>query len=157
MKIRPGILLCFFFCLLQMTAVAKPVQLTSFGDLMSALRQGYHVRAIVHYGDCKLLVDGKETKAPDAVGGMDIDVFEYFAKNSVRNAEAFLAFSHTSMINLKGYLYNYVKFKIYEDNRVEVTAQYAKTISYRKIMDETFYTTINDKSGKGALYLFCDM
>lgn len=157
MKTRCLALLFSVFCLLPSVVLAKPLQLKNFSDLMSALRQGYKVRAIVHYGDCKLLVDGKETKAPDAVGGMDIDVFEYFAKNSVRNAEAFLAFSYTSMINLKGYLYNYVKFKIYEDNRVEVTAQYAKTISYRKIMDETFYTTINDKSGKGALYLFCDM
>ncbi|PKL44946.1 MAG: hypothetical protein CVV42_19070 [Candidatus Riflebacteria bacterium HGW-Riflebacteria-2] len=157
MKNSFRILLCFVFCLLQVAATAKPLQLTSFEELMSSLRRGYKVRAIIHYADCKLVLDGKESKAPDAIGGMDINVFEYFARKSIRNDVAFIAFSHTSMINLKGYIYNYVKFKIYEDGRVEVTAQYAKTISYRKIMDETFYTTINDRSGKGALYLFCEM
>ena len=157
MKNSCRILLCFAFCLLQVAAMAKPVQLASFDELMSALRRGYKVRAVIHYGDCKLVLDGKETKAPDAIGGMDIDVFEHFARNSIKNPLAYIVFSHASLINLKGYIYNYAKFKIYEDNRVEVLAQYAKPISFQIIMNETFHTTINDKSGKGALYLFCDM
>lgn len=146
-----------FLCMVQTGLSARPVQLYNFQDLMSAIKKGHQVRAVIHYGQCKLVCDGKEIKAPDAIGGMEITPFEYFNRNAVKNPQAYLVFSHASLINLKGYIYNYAKFKVFEDNRVEVTAQYAKTNSYRIIMDETFYTTISNREGKGALYLFCEM
>lgn len=145
------------FCLLHGGLFARPVQLTSYDELMSALRRGYKVRVVAHYGECKLILDGKETKAPDAIGGMEIDVFEHFAKNSVKNPMAYVVFSHASLINLKGFIYNYAKFKIFEDNRVEIQAQYVKPVSFKIIMDETFYTSINSKNRSGAVYFYCEM
>lgn len=157
MKTRYCMLLCFTLCLLQSALQANTVQLRNFTELMSALKLGHKVRTVIHYGKCKMISGGEEKKAPDAIGGLEINPFEYFSRNSVKNPLAFVVFSHTSLINYKGYIYNYAKFKIYEDNRVEVTAQYAKTLSYRVIMDETFHTVINDKTGNGALFLYCDM
>lgn len=144
-------------CLVPVTLAARPVQLKSFNELMSALKNGYEVRLVIHYGKCRLVSDGKEIKAPDAIGGTRIETFEYFAKNSIRNAKAYVVFSHASLINYKGYIYNYAKFKIYEDNTVEMLAQYAKPLSYRILMDETFHSQINDRTNDGAVYLFCEM
>ncbi len=135
---------------------AEVVPLRSFDEVKEALIQGYPVRVVAHYGKCRLVLDGKETKAPDAIGGMPVTTFEYFAANSVRNPQAFLAFSAASLINHKGYIYNYGKFKIFADNRVEITAQYAKPVTFRVIMDETFHTVINNGTNDGAVYFFCD-
>lgn len=151
------LMVCLLLCLIASAVSARPVQLKSFDELMSALKAGYQVRTVIHYARCKLVCDGKETKAPDAIGGTDIQTFEYFARNSIRNPQAFLAFSHASLINLKGYIYNYAKFKVFEDNRVEMTAQYAKPVTFRLIMDETFKTVINNRENDGAVYFYCDM
>ncbi len=135
-------------------AGAEVVQLRSFGELMDALKAGFPVRVVAHYGKCKLICDGKETPAPDAIGGMDVGTFEYFAPMAVGNPNAFVVFSTASLIHHKGYIYNYGKFKVYEDGRVEITAQYAKPVTFRVIMDELFTGVINDGHNDGAIYFY---
>ena len=138
------------FCLM-----ASTIQLNSFEELMEALEHGEEVRVVVHYGDCQL-ISGNEIKerVPDAIGGMGINVFEYFAKMSVGNEKAFLAFSHTSLINYGGYIYNYAKFKVMEDGKVKITAQYANPGSFDLEMDENFFSTINNGKNEGAVYFY---
>jgi hypothetical protein len=145
----------FLVVLLGSPVLAEVVPLHSFAEVKEALTSGFPVRVVAHYGKCKLVSDGKEEKAPDAIGGMPVETFEFFARQSVRNPKAFLVFSTANLINYKGYIYNYGKFKIYEDNRVEITAQYAKPVTFRVIMDETFSSVINDGRNDGAVFFFC--
>jgi hypothetical protein len=59
-------------------------QLNTFDSLLDALNNGKNVRVIIHYSKCRLTIDGKEGKAPDAIGGMDFTsfriLFEGFCK-----------------------------------------------------------------------------
>jgi len=140
--------------LLAATAAwADTTQITDFDTLMGALNQGEQVRVIIRYGDCKLIADNEETKAPNAVGGMDIDVFEYFAPGCIGNPKGFVVFSHASLINHRGFIYNYAKIKVSDDNTVKITAQYTDPKTFELKMDEAFYSTINDGK-QGAVYFY---
>jgi hypothetical protein len=130
--------------------------LKNFDQLMFALRTGSEVRAVIYYARCKLIVDSVETKAPDAVGGMSFNTFEYFAPNSVRNPKAFVTTSQTVLIAhpRQGHVYNYVKMKVYEDDNVEINAKYLNPITYQVVMDETFYGKLSTGDDGNPVSLF---
>lgn len=131
-------------------------QITNFEDLMNKLNSGEEVRIIMHYGDCQLISDNKISVAPRAIGGMSIDTYEYFAKGSIRNKLAFVAFSESKLINMRDFVINYVKVKITSDDKVRIVAQYVNPKTYEIEMNESFYTEINDKKNDGAVYLYTD-
>lgn len=138
---------------------AEPKQLTNFIQIFEALKAGYNVNAVIHYKDCILISEGDTLKAPDAVGGMNIMPYEYFSAGLMGNSRAFISASETVMVYLKGfggYLYNYVKLRIYDDNTVEVTARYLTIDKQEVKMDETFLGQINDGSNGKAVYFFAN-
>lgn len=138
---------------------AEPKQLTNFIQIFDALKSGYRVNAVIHYKDCLLVSEGDTLKAPDAVGGMDIMPYEYFAAGVIGKNIAFISTSETVMIFLKGfggYLNNYVKLRIYEDNKVEITARYLTIDKQEVKMDETFYGEINDGTNGKAVYFYAN-
>ncbi len=97
------LILCAFGSL-----AAQTKQLKSFDELMRSLKAGKEVRAVIHYAKCKLVIDSVETTSPDAVGGMSLSTFEYFARMSVRNPKAFVSSSETVLISHPryGYVHN---------------------------------------------------
>lgn len=139
-------------------SITKAQQLTSFDELMAALKAGKQVNAVMHYAKFKLIADNEEQeKVPDAIGGMELITWEYFAVNAVKNKEAFVVFSETKLIKYPkgdGFVYNYVKLRIDEKNKVKVNAQYIDPVTYISRMDENFFGTINDGKNEGGLYLF---
>ena len=137
-------------------AAAQTTQLNNFDELMTALNTGESVRAVIHYGKCELIIDSVSVEAPDAVGGMEFQTFEYFARMSIRNEKAYVTTSETVLIGhpYYGYVYNYAKLRIYEDNFVQIIARYLDPKSYEVKMDETFTTIINDGNNEGAIYLY---
>lgn len=138
---------------------AEPKQLTNFIQIFDALKQGYNVNAVLHYKDCLLVSDGDTVKAPDAVGGMNVLPYEYFAPNVMGNSRAFISSSETVMVYLKGfggYLYNYVKLRIYDDNTVEITARYLTIDKLEVKMDETFYGGINDGLNGKPIFFYAN-
>jgi len=132
-------------------AVAKPLK--SFDKLFMALTSGKDVRAVIYYGETVLVIDGKEEDAPDAVGGMSMWPYEYFAPGVVRNDRAYVTASETALIYHPsyGHVYNYVKMRLYSDDAVEIRAQYLDPKTFEIKMDETF----KGKIGSGIL-LFSD-
>ncbi len=138
-----------------LVSAASSEMLASFDELMDSLKKGNEVRMVVDYGKCDLYVDGEKVeKSPEAVGGMPIDVFEYFAPGLFGNEQGFLAFSHNSFINIRErYRYNYVKVKVYDDGVVEINARYLVPGSNETVMNETFKTVISDGK-KGAASFF---
>lgn len=152
-----GIAMAFFLFGIGMAVYGETVQLKGFDKLFESLKNGNSVQAVFHYKDCKLMRENKEVeKVPDAIGGMDINSFEYFAPGVVRNKNGYISFSKTVLINHPTYkfVYNYVKVRIYDDNRVEILAQYLSTKKYKIKMNETFYTVINDGLNKGGAFFF---
>ncbi|HMT12044.1 MAG TPA: hypothetical protein PKA39_10535 [Ignavibacteria bacterium] len=148
-----------FIMVLASCLNSQPKQLTNFVQIIDALKSGYRVNAVIHYKDCMLVSDGDTLKAPDAIGGMDILPYEYFAAGVIGKNIAFISTSETVMIYLKGfggYLNNYVKLRAYEDNRVEITAQYLTIDKQEVKMDETFYGEINDGTNGKAIYFYSD-
>ena len=140
--------------LMLLTVMLSAKQITSFDELMETLRTGKNVNVVAEYGKCKLISGNEEKTAPDAIGGMPITVWEYFAPMSIGNPQAFVVFSQTKLINYGGYIYNYAKFKISDDNTVKITAQYANSETFEIEMDENFFTEINDNKNEGALYIY---
>jgi len=140
--------------LMLLTFMLSAKQITSFEELMETLRAGKNVNIVAEYGKCKLISGNEEKTAPDAIGGMPISVWEYFAPMSIGNPQAFVVFSQTKLINYGGYIYNYAKFKISDDNSVKITAQYANSETFEIEMNENFFTEINDKKNEGALYIY---
>lgn len=130
-------------------------QIKNFDDLMKSLRSGEDAKIVIEYGNCKLISDNEERTAPNAIGGMPIEVWEYFAPMSIGNPQAFVASSQSKLINLHGFVYNYAKVKISEDNSVVITAQYVNPTTFELEMNEKFFTTIND-GDSGAAYLYSD-
>jgi hypothetical protein len=137
------------------STLAAARQITSFDELMEVLKSGGEVRAVFHYARCRLVADGDTTEAPDAVGGMTLGTFEYFAPNSVGNPQAFVSSSQTSLIaRRKGHVYKYVKLKIYQDGRAEVTARYLEPPKMKIRMDETFLGRLDDGENQGGINLY---
>jgi len=104
-------------------AVAQPKALKNFDELMAALNAGYNVKVVIHYGKCKLVTDnGVQDKSPDAIGGMTIDTYEYFAPKAVcGNENASVVFSENKLIKNpkgKGFVYNYAKFRVEPTGKV---------------------------------------
>ena len=113
-----------------------------------------------YYAKCQLISDNEiKAKSPDAIGGMTIDTFEYFAKNTVKsNSDAFVVASVSTLIANplgKGHVYNYVKMKISEDGKIRITARYLDPKTFEENMDESFYTDLNAKD-PGAKFYLCD-
>jgi len=137
-------------------ASVPPERLTTFEAFFSALQAGRTVRAVIHYARCRLVVDGKDEPAPDAVGGMEFRTFEYFAAGAVGNEKAFVSASETVLIGHPryGYVQNYVKVRVYEDHAVEIVARYLDPRTLKAVMDETFYGKIGDGRNGGGVSLF---
>jgi hypothetical protein len=136
--------------------LAKPTQLKNFDSLMAALKSGQQVRVVAEYGKCKLISSNEEKTAPNAIGGLGLDVWEYFAPMSIGNPTAFVVFSQTKLINYGGYIYNYAKFRVGDDNQVKITAQYANASDFDIEMNENFFSEINDGKNDGAIYFYAD-
>jgi hypothetical protein len=133
-------------------------QLNSFEELMTALNSGKQVKMVMHYAKCQLISDNEiGEKVPEAIGGMNIDVYEYFEKGAVRNDQAFVVFSVSKLIQYPkgdGYVYNYVKVKITADNKVKITAEYLNPVNYSVMMTENFFTSVNDSKNDGGVTVF---
>jgi len=146
--------------LAHFSADAQTRQLYSFEELMQAVKSGTPVRMVFQYARCELISDNeKQDKIPDAIGGMPLDVFEYFAPNAVRNKEAFIVASENRLIeNPKGdgYVYNYVKVKIMADNSVKISARYLNPVTLAEQMDENFFGRINDGKNEGGILLYAN-
>jgi hypothetical protein len=138
-------------------AEAQPKPLKTAAEIMAALSSGRQVRAVLHYKDMALVDEkGEPQKSPDAVGGMDLATFEYFAAGAVGNKEGYLVASHTQLIRHPryGYVLNYVKLSVYDSGAVKIVAQYLSPTTYEVKMDETFTTTVADGTNKGAAVFF---
>lgn len=137
-----------------------PVQIKSFSELMDFLKRGNEVNVVLHYAKCELISDNEVVeKVPDAIGGMKLDVWEYFAPMVVHNERAFIVSSTSKLIKYPkgdGFVYNYVKIKFYDDNSVKIIAQYIDTISFEVKMDESFYGKIADGKNDEGIYIFVD-
>lgn len=138
-------------------AFAQTAQVTSFSELMEALKKGVTVKVIFDYEKCQLISDNEVAdKSVQAIGGMRLDTWEFFAAGAVKNKEAFIAFSETKTIyhpTRKVYVYNYVKVRVDEKNRVKITAEYIDPKTWEVTMTENFFTEISDgKNGKGASF-----
>lgn len=149
------ILICVLL-VMSVMLIAKPTQLKDFNDLMDALKAGKEVRVVAEYGKCKLISNNEEKSAPNAIGGMGVDVWEYFAPMSIGNPTAFVVFSQTKLINYGGYIYNYAKFRVGDDNQVKITAQYANATDFDIEMNENFFSEINNGKNEGAVYFYAD-
>ena len=138
-------------------AEAQPKPLKTAAEILAALSSGRQVRAVLHYKDMALVDEkGEPQKSPDAVGGMDLATFEYFAAGAVGNKEGYFVASHTQLIRHPryGYVLNYVKLSVYDSGAVKIVAQYLSPTTYDVKMDETFTTTVADGSNKGAAVFF---
>lgn len=145
-------------CLLTFTTVilCQSISLNNFTALTNALKVGQSVRVVIDYGKCKLIVNGKEEKAPEAIGGMDLKTFEYFARGSVNNEKSFITSSENVLIShpKHGYVYNYIKVRVYDDNTVEIIARYLDPKTFEVKMDETFYSSINAEKNNAAVFFY---
>jgi hypothetical protein len=144
--------------ILSLWTSGSPVQLKSFDSLSNALKEGSGVRVILHYKAMKLFDESGNPveDVPDAVGGMDLDTFEYFSAGAVGNSEGYFASSHTHLINhpRQGFVLNYVKLRVYESGLVKIRAQYISPTDYSVKMDETFETEINDGQNNAGAFFF---
>ncbi len=156
-----SLLILFLICSLPLWA-QQPVH--NFEDLMTALKAGKSVKAVIYYEKCKLISDGvEEATSPNAIGGMKLDTYEYFDTSVFKNkVPSFVTSSQTVLIyqSYYGYVYNYVKIKIRIDNSVEISARYLKprkfSSKFKVVMDETFKGKLNDGTNDGAVTLFIE-
>lgn len=148
------IILCSFIIITQLSA--QSIQLNSFDELLNELKNGERVRVVIDYSKCKVIFDEKEIPSPNAIGGMNFETFEYFAKGAVRNELAFVSTSETVLISHPSYgtVFNYVRVKVFENNNIEITARYLDPKSFEIKMDEKILTQINDSKNDAGTSFF---
>mgnify|MGYP001358383284 CR=1 FL=1 len=131
-------------------------RLNDYAAMSRALDSGQSVRIVVQYAKTKLVIEGKEEEAPNAVGGMVVLAWERFERGVVRNAKAYVSTSETVLIAHPsyGYVQNYVRFRLYEDNTVQITARYLKPNTLEVVMDETFEGRISNGKDKEGVSVF---
>lgn len=130
---------------------SMPTPLRGFDDVMTVLNSGGVVRVVLDYAKCQLqAADGSSTAGPNAIGGMALETWEYFAKGAVGNPRAYVSASESKLVGRKKqdgtfvHVLNYVKVRYYDDNTVEVNAQYLVPTTYEVKMDETFICKVNN-------------
>lgn len=130
--------------------------LPTYQALVKSLDNGDAVRIVVDYGKCKLIIDGKEEPSVNAVGGQSMQAWERFSRGLIGNKEEYIACSETVLIAHPRYKYvqNYVRFRIYESGKVEITARYLKPDTLEILMDETFMGQISNGKDKNAVKFF---
>ena len=130
---------------LAVSAVDAAEPLDDYTELRDALFTGGEVRVVADYAACEMILDGEPVgPGPEAVGGLTIGAFEYFAPGVVGNELGYLSFSHSQLIAHRDYVLNYVRFRVYEDGGVEITARYLDPQSYEVLMDEGFITELGE-------------
>jgi hypothetical protein len=148
----------FLFLIISLSGQAQPKRIKHFNNLVESLNAGGRVRVVLHYAKCRLVTDNPDQiSAPDAIAGMDIDTFEYFAPGAAHNIKAFLVFSQMKLIQNpkgKGFVYNYGKVRISENDSVIVSAKYLNPKNFNVVMDETFLGKMNDGTNSGGIDLF---
>ena len=61
------------FLLLFITQIhAEPKQLNNFIQIPDALNSGYRVNAVMHYKDCRVVIDSLDSKPQDVINSYDI-------------------------------------------------------------------------------------
>jgi len=124
---------------------------------MESLNAGESVRVVLKYERCAR-EHGPETDSVSGVAAsLEIDTWEFFDRGSIGNAKAFLVFSQSKLIENplgKGFVLNYGKVKISEDNSVKVTARYLDPKTLRVKMEEFFRCAVNDSINNAGVYLF---
>ncbi len=132
-------------------AAPAPRLLTTYDDLHASLAAGARVRVVLDYSKCTL--DGGA--APNALGAMNMDTFEWFGPNVVGNAKPYIAASENHLISFPpGYVYDYVKVRIFDDGKVTVGVQYLDPTTYAVKVDETIECTISDGTNEGGASFF---
>ncbi len=149
-------LLLVVLLMVSLDISAEKIQINDFSGLYKALTNGESVRVVIHYGKTRLISDNEEINSPDAIGGMNLETFEYFPKMSINNPKAMIVSSESVLIAhfRSGYVYNYVRIRFYEDNGVQITARYLTVDGYEEVMDEKFYGKINDSKNGEGVYLY---
>ena len=154
-----NVFLSLAFVFIGIASIAQPKQIKSFDNLMDALNRGERVRCVIHYAKCTLIRNNElQDKSPEAVSGLDIDTYEYFARHVVRgNEKAFLVFSANHFIQNpigRGYVYNYGKVRIDEEGKIIITVTYVEPLTLEETMNQKFYTDINDGKNNGGVYFY---
>lgn len=130
----------------------------NFQRLARHLMEGKTVRIVIQYKNCKVMQKDSTLKpGPDITGGMEIEAFEYFARGSYGNEKAYMITSVSHLIANpfgKGFVYNYVKIKAFEDNRVEITAAFLDSQTHKTLQKETYFTKIADKKRQGGAFFY---
>lgn len=135
---------------------SQPVQLKNFNELLDAVTRGERVVCVIHYADCKMTADGKESKSPDQIGSIQMLPFEYYAAGVITK-KAFISSSSTSMIYLpgfNGFVNNYVKIRAYDDNNVNILNKFISVDKLETKMDEVIDGEINDGSNSKGVYFY---
>ena len=141
----------FFFILflgICQSGYSQSTRIKSFDQLIETLHSGARVRAVIHYSQCSRTKEQEiKTPLPEAITGMEIDTYEFFAPGAAHNKIAFIVFSTSKLIQNplgKGFVYNYGKVRINADNTCQVTAKYIHPRRYKVLMDELFTAKLND-------------
>jgi hypothetical protein len=141
-------------------AMASPQILPTFDALMTALKSGNVVKGVFTYAKCTIRnEDPNSTEppsaAPDAIGGITFQTWEYFAPMMMRNPNGFVSTSESVLITHRkyGYIYNYGRTKVLDDGRVEVLVEYLDVKTMEVKMHEIIDCHIsNGADGNGAAF-----
>jgi len=155
MKFKLFIVFCLIFT--GQFVSAQTTRINSFDHLMEALNSGEQVRITIDYAKCGWQDTTKQSPIPEAITGMDIGTYEYFAPGAAHNKSAFVVFSNAKLIQNpigKGFVYNYGKVRINYDNSVQVTAKYIHPKRFKVLMNEVFIGKINDGQNGEAINLY---
>ena len=135
--------------------------LNSFDKILNAFKEGKDVKVVIYYGNCEMFSDGvKQEKSPNAIGGMELNTYEYFDSSVFRaKLPSFISTSQTVLIHHRkyGYVYNYVKLRINSNGSIDISARYLKprklSSKFKVVMDETFKTKISElKKDAGIVF-----
>jgi len=161
MKINNKQIGSLFVLIIALVSTNQPVLanssqiLINYSELLNALKNGNQVRAIIQLEKCSSSLKYKETN--DAIGGMNFTVFNKYklqVDNSTKRDVIATSINMLVKSSRYGFVNNYVRLHIFEDNSVEILSEFLDPKNYSSIKQTTFSCQLSNGKDKNAVILY---
>jgi hypothetical protein len=148
-----GLMLTVFMLSVSTTAFAAAYKnLSNYPELLTALKNGHGVRAIIQINTTPNDIESKH----DVIGAMNFTQFNKYpivTNGQVKNG---IATSINMLVQHKkyGFVYDYVRLRVFEDNSAELFSAFLNPKTYAQLQSITFYFQLNDKKAKNKIVLY---
>ncbi len=149
---------CIFIIALiisQITLASSHKILSSYSDLLGAVKDGDNVRAVMTLSKCTPLNQSVDNDI-GALGGMDFTNFNKYQTLISGQQKNIISTSINVIVehNQLGTVYDYVRLRVFEDNSAELFSEYLDPKNYARLGSRSFVCHLSDGKDQNGIVLY---